>query len=484
MTLQQPSWKQNNLKKKLLLFGAGFYGRNAWAKLHDKYELIGFVDNNPSLSGTYLCGISVISYRELPDYYTDETDIILCTREYGAISHQLMQLGITSYYVMLEGLLYHSGPQETMMPVELNDYEYYRKKGPEKNILYIQNAACIRTHKIARIMKDAGYRVFLLYTLAPPNDANRQWADTYDQIWGFSSINGIVDFIGNSEFDLLHCSNEPDLLANIARVTDKPVVFDTHDMQSIRSHVSVEILALEYLANQYADGNLYTSSGAAEIARKKYGLADREVYVLENRILDPVDIGTPQRKLSEADQEIHCVYEGGIVGGNKNHHRYFENIWKEIASRGIHIHFYSQSDPAYCRQLEEQSPYLHYEGNKGSEELVREMTRYDCGLAVFHVTGQNRMFLETGTANKVYEYLNARLPVIVGDIQSYVDFVEQYQVGIRLDLAGDIAGQIKEACQIKIADDFLQKHGLTMRSSQKELERFYEKVKRNRSRGK
>ncbi len=72
----------------------------------------------------------------------------------------------------------------------------------------------------------------------------------------------------------------------------------------------------------------------------------------------------------------------------------------------------------------------------------------------------------------------------MGDIQSYVDFVEQYQVGIRLDLAGDIAGQIKEACQIKIADDFLQKHGLTMRSSQKELERFYEKVKRNRSRGK
>ena len=96
MTLQQPSWKQNNLKKKLLLFGAGFYGRNAWAKLHDKYELIGFVDNNPSLSGTYLCGIPVISYRELLDYYTDKKDINLCTREYGAISHQLMQRGITS----------------------------------------------------------------------------------------------------------------------------------------------------------------------------------------------------------------------------------------------------------------------------------------------------------------------------------------------------------------------------------------------------
>ena len=177
-----------------------------------------------------------------------------------------------SYYVMLEGFLYHTDLNETMMPVELCKAPYLRKKDGEKNILFVQNAACIRTYKIAKVMKEEGYKVYLLYTLAPPYAAYEEFADIYEDIWGFSSANGILDFISNSDFDIVHCSNEPDILVNIVQRSNKPVVADTHDMQSIRRDTDFDALVLEYLANVNSDGVMYTSAYGANIAKDKYRL--------------------------------------------------------------------------------------------------------------------------------------------------------------------------------------------------------------------
>ena len=112
----------------------------------------------------------------------NDIDIVVCTRAYYQIGSQIFDMGIFSYYVMLEGFLYHTDLNETMMPVELNRVPYYRKKDDEKNILFVQNAACIRTHRVAKVMKEEGYKVFLLYTLAPPYAAYAKYTDIYENI--------------------------------------------------------------------------------------------------------------------------------------------------------------------------------------------------------------------------------------------------------------------------------------------------------------
>ena len=106
------------------------------------------------------------------------------------------------------------------------------------------------------------------------------------------------------------------------------------------------------------------------------------------------------------------------------------------------------------------------------------MTKYDCGLAIFHITDKNRNFMETGTANKVYEYVNSKLPVIVSGLKSYSDFVKKYDVGINLDFTRDIREQISMACQIKISPNLLKEHNLTMKSRVSEIVDFYERVKK------
>lgn len=463
--------------KKCILFGAGFYGKGAYYKLRDYYDILYYVDNNKAIHGTELYGIPVISVEELENVFqSQEVDIVICSLDYSEMANQLIEIGIREYYIMLEGFLYYCSKEEALMPKELASREYYKKTQGEKAILFVQNTACIRTHKIASMMKEKGYRVFLLYTIAPPESNNASFVDLYDAVFTFFTPNSLLDFVNNSDFDIIHSSNEPDILTNYLLLTNKKVVFDTHDMMSLRGNANVNALALEYIANAKSAGVIYTSQGVLEIAKKKFGLEGQRTFVLQNLMLNQIKVEHLLTKLSSIDGEIHCVYEGGIHGKNKRNHRYFEDIWEKITDCRIHIHFYSQSDYDYCVALGQKNEYLHYEGNMGSKELATEMTKYDCGLALFNVNDMNRAFLETGTANKVYEYMNSRIPVVVGDIDSYVDFVESYNVGIHLNLGGDIKQQFKEVCKITIDKDFLENNKLTMNSYSDELEEFYRSI--------
>ncbi len=467
--------------RKVVLFGAGFYGDAAYYKLRTVVDILYYVDNDTEKIGKQLHEIEIISIEKLKQVITNQKiDIIISSQYHSEIVKQLYDIGVNDYYVMLGGLLFHTTETDKMFPHELSELQIYMKEKNEKNILFVQDTACIRTHKIASLMKDSGYKVFLLYTMAPPESNNSSFASIYDGIYTFYSYGTLIDFVEKSEFDIVHCSNAPDMLACLLLNTSKHIVFDTHDMNSLWGHDSIENLTLEYIANTQSDGNIYISQGLVEIAKKKYGLKNKEILSLENMILDQEEIINPYEKLSSMDHQIHCVYEGGINGKDRESDRFFEPMWEKITECGIHIHFYSQADPVYCKKLEEKSEYLHYEGNMGSKELIREMTKYDCGLAIFHVTKENRSFIETGTANKIYEYINSQIPVVVGGLKTYGDFVKKYNVGISIDLTKDIKGQINRACKIKISPNFLKENNLTMKSRSQELAAFYERVKKGK----
>lgn len=471
----------NILKDNIILYGAGFYGRNAYMRLKEEKHIINWVDSNEKLHGKLINGIEIIGIEDLIKKNLENVSIVICSKAYFEISMQLGKYGIKDYFVFIEGFLFHSDQNETMMPVELEVHLPIKKVDNKRSILFVQNAACIRTHKIAFTLKEQGYDVYLLYTLCPPEDGNSDFTGIYKRIFGFTSANAIQNFIAKSEFDVIHCSNAPDLLASIALGTTKPIVFDTHDMNSLWGFDSIEELTLEFIANKYSDGNIYTSQAVVDIARKKFDLENKEVMCLENVVLRQVDLKYTLDKLSLLDRQIHCVYEGGINFDDPNSDRYYIELWKRLTDEGIHIHFYSQTNPKKCIEYEKESKYLHYEGNLGSMDLIKEMTKYDCGLALFNVNDKNRLFIETATANKIYEYLNSRLPVIVGGLKNYTNFVLENNVGIGLDYTRAIRPQIEEACtSIVVDENFLEKNGLTMISKGKELVDFYERVIRRK----
>ena len=81
--------------KKIIIFGAGDYGRQAYEYYGD--EAVGyFVDNNTNKAGQMYCGKKILSVEEYLSIQKDYRTVI-AVRSYSAIASQLREYGINNY---------------------------------------------------------------------------------------------------------------------------------------------------------------------------------------------------------------------------------------------------------------------------------------------------------------------------------------------------------------------------------------------------
>lgn len=465
--------------KKMILFGTGPLGEIAYYKLSKMNDILFYVDNDKNKTGKSLHGIEIIDVQKLQQIYDAQImDIVVSSRYFDEIGNQLCNIGICQYYVISDGLLlYHKKQGECMLPYVMEEPQYYSSKSDKKSILFVQSVACIRTHKIASALKKYGWNVFLAYLITPPEQSNPEYAYIYDEIYSIYSIQQFVEFINKSDFDYVHSSNEPDFLTMILNQTNKTIIHDCHDLSSAYKSTSPEEMFIEFEANRNSCGVIYTTEGIRDSALKKFNIPKEKTFVLGNLISQEL---VPQKKLekiSSADRELHCVYEGGVVPRDKDSHRYFEHIWKKIAESGVHVHFYTNCDKEYCTYLESLHEKIHYEGNFSSKQLSEEMTKYDVGLCILNVTEKNKQYLEYASPNKIMEYINSGIPVAVGNILSQKQFVEKNGFGKEIDFNRGIFEQIRNIARIEIEDNILHKKELNLESKIPELINFYETCK-------
>jgi len=464
--------------KNMILFGAGVFGEVAYYKLKEIGNILFYVDNDKNKSGCQLHGVEIINMQKLEQIYDKKVmDVVISSRYFSEIGKQLSAIGITKYYICVEGLLYKKGPEGEMVSYPIGEMRPYQKSDNTKSILFVQNTACIRTHKIANAIKKYGWNVFLAYSMISPEYANQEYADIYDHIYEINSINQLITFINESEFDYVHSSNEPDLLSMVLNQTNKTIIHDCHDLSSAYKSMTPEEMAVEFVVNKYSSGVIYTTEGIRQDALKKFKIPKERTFVLENLISSELYSKNGYEKLSVSDHELHCVYEGGVIPHDKESHRYFEKIWRRLAECGVHVHFYTNCEEQYCAYLESLHEKIHYEGNFSSRQLAVEMSKYDVGLCILNVTEKNRQYLEYASPNKISEYVNAGIPVAVGNIESQVKLVEDNGFGKEIDLTGNIWQQMSEIAQIKIKDNILAQKGLTFESKIPKLMEFYQRCR-------
>lgn len=466
------------MKRKCMIFGAGNEGKKSFIKINNFFNVLYYIDNNSDLKGKEIKGISIISVNEMKKILNEDSSIvvIISVVNYSEILAQLSELEVKYILIMLGGLLYNLDKNKSLLPYEEIKILPYKKTNlEEKNILYVQNIPCIRTNKIARLVKENGYKVNLLYLLAPTINNSIEYQEIYDNVFTCLTINSLIDFVNNSEFDIIHSSNTPDYITLLIQNSNKKIIHDCHDMLTLQGKNTIDIASCEYIANTRSVGVIYPSEGMKKFAMAKYNLDENKVFVLENYLSKFIKRERNYPKLSSIDGEIHAVYQGGITFSS-NSNRYYEVIWKKIAESGIHIHFYSQVDEKYCKYLESIHHGIHFEGNRSSKELASEMTKYDCGLLLFNVNQNTKSYLEVTTPNKLYEYINAGLPVVTCGIESYADFIKKYNLGIELNLNSNIKNQFKRLNNIAIEEDFLAKNGYLMESKIQKLIDFYQRI--------
>ncbi|SKA86236.1 Glycosyl transferase 4-like [Caloramator quimbayensis] len=345
-----------------------------------------------------------------------------------------------------------------------------------KKVLFIQDVPCIRTNKIAKVIACKGIQVDLLYISAHPLQVYKDIELPYKNMFQLKDINQAINYINNSDYDILYSSNEPDYFTVLFLATNKPIIHDTHDMMSLRSEISNEQVVLEYIANVMASGNIYVHELVKDIAIKKFGIRNKPIFVLNNFIEKSMIPKQRKEKLSCYDGEMHCVFEGGL-SNIQGHHRFLEGHFLKLAKEKIHVHIYGNVNLNYIKQLESKSKYIHYEGVLSPKKLLVELTKYDIGLAFFNVTQQNKMFLDTTFANKIFDYLAAGLPIAFVDLISYKMFNEKYNVGKIINFNQKIYKQIEEVKNINIDENILFNNDFIINNQFFNIINFLNKVK-------
>lgn len=464
------------LSKKCVIFGAGERGLYAFSKLSLFFEVVAYADNNTNLWGESLNGIVIIPPGNLPRL-VDETGalIFIANKEHTLdIAKQLDSLEINDYYKFERNLCYEL-ERGVWYPVSFGNQAAFKKPDKDKTaVLFVQEKPCTRTNKIARVLKDRGVLTYSAY-IASPSDAGK---DSFMDEFLFWTYDELLDFVNESEFDIVHCSNEPDALVNLLLYSNKKVVHDCHDIVTLskKSYHPAELM-LEYIANTQANAVIYTTERMREVLRRKYSSNCKHELVLGNYPLSSCGRIKRLPKLSEKDGNLHCVYEGHIVDAlfaESLPYRFVEPVFMRLAQLGVHVHIFSQCVPQYLRQLDSDYANLHYEGNYSGQELITQMSRYDLGLLVFPPV--DTTYLELSSPNKMTEYLDAGLPVIT-NVKEYGDILVSNGCGGMVDLENDDAfSRMKQYSEITIDKGFCDDHGFTMDSNADRILQFYKKV--------
>jgi len=94
------------MKSKIIIFGAGYYGRLACEMLKGDYDIICFADNNPKIWDTRINDIPVISPDRIAEYCSAHTEVVISTLQHVPIQRQLEEMGIEDAKVFLDGHFY------------------------------------------------------------------------------------------------------------------------------------------------------------------------------------------------------------------------------------------------------------------------------------------------------------------------------------------------------------------------------------------
>ena len=239
-----------------------------------------------------------------------------------------------------------------------------------------------------------------------------------------------------SEFDLIHCHNEPNYpTADTIKVLKHktPILFDIHDMSSSRTGV---VDRDEMFSYTHAAAVLHVSPEFIEIGNRLFG--EQNTYFLYSASLN--SDGAGRKKNIPDPNSLHFVYQGGIFddswkGKDQYRYRNYFPMFKEILEEGHHLHLFTritmESLPSYLILAKDHERF-HHHGLQDYTTLIQEMRTFDVGLAGFNyetISEPGIEYLNGAMGNKLFDYLQAELPVIVFNAKAMANFVSLHNCG-------------------------------------------------------
>lgn len=333
-------------------------------------------------------------------------------------------------------------------------------KGEEKGgivkVLFASYHCCIRVIKEGTALSMLGHQLMYLQCTVANDDALNMLGNA--SFFGSKEIYALKIGMLAPSCDVIHCHNEPDWLVSIAKevAPNKPIVYDCHDLQSMRSGQATmdEILAMDK-----ADGFIFPSYAYQKGATAYHRLPESK----PNEVI--YSACTTQMLLKQPLPRLGGIaYEGGAVarpvdgitpiGPNWPEYRDYTNITAQLTALGVPFCMYGlrqEFQPQYSNAGAVVFPALYY------LQLIRQLSRHDWGYVGCPVVHPQWMM---AMPNKLFDSMAAGIPVIVHNAKECAEFVQKNGIGV---VVKDAKG-IKEAYDNHALRDECRENVLKLRN--------------------
>ena len=320
------------------------------------------------------------------------------------------------------------------------------------HVVFVTFHATAREFKLAYAALLCGHRVTLIAKHArPSNMAAHQFDAPYeaDNPWRMLTL------LDRLRPDVTHLFAHMDnaRILPVMLYAPSPVVYDPYDCLQgmIKPENQYSRLELEAERTCFARADHICARSLEPLyLRRHFGYRMPATTYFPEYCWHPPQ----QRKARQVhnDEELHIVYCGGVwpedrfPSATHGYAQYLE-VGRALGKQRIHLHLYPAQvpnvvhfDEFFSLYLEEskQNPFLHIHHSLPYEELMSELPKYDAALHVAGVTVNKglgrvtRAKLDYSSANKLFDYIEAGLPVIIHDGKHQRGIVRHYGASVEI----------------------------------------------------
>ena len=303
-----------------------------------------------------------------------------------------------------------------------------------KKIMFLMTNVAPRAYKIIDALHRNGYDVELIIW----TNATYLTLEKYEEFLDISTscklcinVEEVMLYCATTDAGILHIFSDansdielPQILIHCKEIFPR-IVFDEYDvMTEMRRNIPQRTVEAELFCLKYADGLCNRYMCMEHLEKKGYEICKQRIYFIDC-CNDFANYESPQKQESDA---LHFVFAGTLFSGNEyktSKDGRFLELGLLCQSNRVHLHLYPVSyDAAKLHEyidMERSNPYFHLHHPVSARDLAQELSQYDYGITsvqndILEYSKSHGSWMQEGIiycwANKLYDYLDAGLPIV------------------------------------------------------------------------